>query len=444
MLNSKIKSGLTILFLVLLTLFFRSHKINSLYNFEWDQERDAYIVSGMIKDHKPVLIGPRVINDSGFFVGPFHYYFLLPFYLLNNNNPFAGAQAAVFVEVITVIVLYILVLKIFNKRVAFWTSFIFSLTPLVVCWNVMHIPLFSIFIFYLCYLLMKNDFRIFPILIFVFVLASTNHPSMLTLFIPIITAYILSSSKLSTKTICLSLLMAIIPLLPLIFFDLRHDFINIKSIINFLITPKTINTTNPWLFLRSYWRALNVLTIQNDILLLVEKSLILAFGITGFILIKDKKLKWLILIWILTPIVILSTYKGDIPEYYYSSSLILMPILIGIFLTKFINKKFIPIVVILAIVFQYLNFPNNFGAPSLKYKIEAVSYIANQKVDKEFNVSYDLPLGMNNGYKYLFSYLKKEPIDIPEAHLYSIYLIDKTPLSGKTVYQNQMLGVIRR
>jgi len=440
-----LKNVLIIAFLLLVTIFFRTYKLDKFYSFEWDQERDSIVINSIIQDKKPVLIGPRVINDKGFFTGPYHYYYLLPFYILFDGNPIAGAYAALLVELVTLVAIYIVCLKIFGIKVAVFSSLMYSVIFGLMSWNAMYISLFSIVIFYLCYLIINNNNRVFPLLIALFTLGFNIHPSLFALIIPIVVAYLYSSKKVKLRTFLISILYFVIILSPLLFFDLRHDFLNFKGFYNFIFGSKTINFA-PFLFLRSYWRGINLFATHDVLFLVIERILIILFGLIGLITIKDKKLKILMSVWVFHPLLLLSFYRGDIPEYYYSSSLILLTVLVGIVCAKVIPSKLIPIIVVVVVVGQYLSIikSNYVGGLSLKNKIDVVSYIVNQKRDTQFNVSYDLPLGMNSGYKYLFKYLGKEPTDTPDSHLYSIVLLDKSAKTDDIVYRDQILGVVRR
>jgi hypothetical protein len=64
-----------ILFVFLLTIIFfifsflRFYHLEKRFVFDWDQENICYSVKNIIKG-KLTLIGPRVVSDAGFFLGP--------------------------------------------------------------------------------------------------------------------------------------------------------------------------------------------------------------------------------------------------------------------------------------------------------------------------------------------------------------------------------------
>lgn len=433
----------SVLFLVILTIFFRVYNFNNRYTFEWDQTDDAVKVYSMITEKKPILIGPRVSNDSGFFIGPYHYYFLLPFYLVLNGNPIAGFWAAVTVSVATTLIIYLFGQKIFGPEIAFFAASFYAITPSIISWNVMYTSLLSIIIFYLCWQLIKGNNKIFPLLLLIYGFSSNTHLVPISLGLPIVYSFIISPKKPSLKNIFFSLFLFLIPFLPLLIFDLRHQFFNSHQLLNFVFKPKA-STDLPWyLFLRSYWRYFNFFTFKSTFLTIIFRIFII-----GLILYKSislrSKFKNLILVWSLAPLILLAFYHGNIPEYYYGAALSILPFLLGSFLYDFKKKWPLILFLIVLFYFQFLSINRQPTGILLKNKVGVVEYLVNQKEDQLFNVSYDLPLGMNTGYDYLFTYYKNKPQDIPAAHLYTIYLTSSLPPSGQVVYTNSVIGLVRR
>lgn len=435
---------LPILILVFLTLFFRLYQIENRYIFDWDQEDDAIKVTEMIQNLKPRLIGPRVANESGFFVGPFHYYFLLPFFLLFKYSPYSGAYAAIFVSLVTVIVTYLILSKIFNSKIAFISSFTLATSASLISWNVMYTPLLSTLIFYFCYLLLKGKKEIFPYLVFLYSFSATTHLVPAVLILPIIVSVILSKYRPSSKQTILSIVLFIIPFLPLIAFDLKHNFINILSIKSFIFSSKSASENVPFLFLRTFWRSINPVFLSNSVAIIVSRIIILIISIIEIIKIKNIKFRFFVLIWFLAPLLVLSLYHGNIPEYYYGTSLILFPIFMATFINRISSKYFRYPVLALIFIFQFSYFRSPATGIYLKNKLSLARYLVSQTQDNNFNLSYDLPIGFNSGYGYLFKYLGEVPQDIPEAHLYSVFLNSNPPKSGQIVYADNVIGLVRK
>ncbi len=427
-----------LLLIIILALFFRLYNLENRYSFDWDQEDDAVKVTQMIKTKHPRLLGPRVAGEEGFFVGPQHYYFLIPFYLLTKQDPIAGAYASVFIGILTTIVYYLISQKLFNRKIGLFASFIFAINPILTSWNVMYAPLISLLIFFLCLQILNGQTKYYPFLFFAFSFSATTHLVPASLIIPVIFS-LLVSPKPNKKTFFISLFVFFIPLLPLIIFDFRNDFLNLKTIFTF-IQSRSVSQSVPNYFLRSFFRSLNIfLPFVPDFIGRLLALILLPLSITLF---TTKKTKLFYLIWILTPLVLLSQYHASIPEYYYGMVTALLPLLISFFVVKL--KQ--PLLIITIILIFLLELPGLFtkkASISLKVKKDTVQYLSYQTRDQPYNVSFDLPLGWHTGYNYLFSYYRNPPQEIPQAHLYSIYLLSE-PATGELVYENNPLGVVRK
>src|SRR3990172_7040293 len=107
-----------LLIITLLTILFSCVNFQKRYAFDWDQEDDAYKVASIIELKKPLLIGPRVAGADSFFTGPYHYYFLLLFYLATSGDPIAGFYAVVLVNILTTLTVFIVTDRLFGFKTA--------------------------------------------------------------------------------------------------------------------------------------------------------------------------------------------------------------------------------------------------------------------------------------------------------------------------------------
>jgi hypothetical protein len=291
---------------------------------------------------------------------------------------------------------------------------------------------------------MENKTKYSPLLLFIYSFASTTHLVPVSLILPILLAYYLSNSKLSSKLIIISIISFVIPLIPLIIFDFRHDFINLKSLFNFIVLPKTNSENISFLFLRSFWRSISYLNINISIGLIIFRISIILICIYEIFKFNQTKQKIFFFVWFITPLLLLSFYKGNIPEYYYGASNIIIPILLAIFIDRFNSKILVTLIILILGFNQYEQLIKPISGITLKNKTSLVKYVINQKTDPIFNISYDLPIGWNTGYEYLFNYYKKTPQNIPQGHLYTVYLLSNTAPSGDLVYQDNILGLVRK
>jgi len=430
----------------LICLFFGFFRINEKCGFEWDQEDDAVKVMNMIQQKKPVLIGPRVANANGFFVGPYHYYFLLPFYMATKGDPIAGAIAAIVVSIITSITGYLVSEKLYGKKVGLIAGIIWTTMTNIVSWNVMYTSFFGIIGYFLCLKVINSKPRSFLWLMLIYGLATTSHLVPISMGLPVVVAWFLADKKPKIKQLFLGIGLFILPFIPIIIFDLRHDFLNFRKIGEFLFLNKNNGEINPWwLFLRSFWRGLNNIfswdIYSQKILIFFSNLLVLLIIIREVWQFKIKQ-KILTVVWIMTPLIILGFYRGNIPEYYYGLALSILPIFLGRFISKL---KIIMIILILLVLtgVRFLKIEQNRPFISLCDKRKMVEYLVNQKDDEFFNISYDLGPGMGTGYNYLFRFYGKEPETSEKGHLYTIVLIKDVNESEILVKSNN-IGLLRR
>ena len=213
---------------------------------------------------------------------------------------------------------------------------------------------------------------------------------------------------------------------------------------NFIFSSKQASESVPFLFLRSFWRSLNPIFFTNSTQVIVTRIIFLLIIISEVIKTQNIKYRIFLIVWILSPVFILALYHGNIPEYYYGTSHIIFPVLLASFISR-INSKIIPILLMgLFLLVQSQYFLVKPTGITLKNKLGLAGYLVNQTQDKIFNLSYDLPLGFNSGYSYLFKYLGKEPKNIPEGHLYSVFLTSNPPSTGQIVFSDNALGLVRK
>lgn len=433
------KKTLALFLIISLSLFFRLYHLNDRYIFERDQSDDAYQVMNMLSRGLPLLIGPRVANEDTFFVGPYHYYFLSPFYLATKGDPIAGAYASIAIGLITSVVAFLVINNFFGIKAAIIGGVLFAISPSLVCWNAMYGHLFSLLFFYFAFqIISENKVKFFPLLSLSFSLGITTHLGNISLILPFvfISLYCLFRSK-NPGSYVLATVFFLLPFLTIFIFDLRHNFFNFTKLLEF-IGNKNSSYSNPppLLFINVFWRSLNFLSISS-----FASFLILLLGFFSF---SEKKQKILILTIILSPLLLLSVYKGNISEYYYASVASLVPLFYAkLAIQPRISQIFSVLMIVIFLVKSNILL-NDKQLVSLQTKKNLVTYLVNQSSDLIFNVSYDLPPGWNHGYSYLFNFYGREPQDIPQAHLYTIFELSHRPEGGEIVYQHSPLGILRR
>ncbi|MDP3888607.1 MAG: hypothetical protein Q8Q24_01040 [bacterium] len=237
----KRKLLLLVLFLSLIGLLLRLLFLYKYSNaFTYDQGRDLLDIRAMIVLNKLTLIGPTT-SLHGVFSGPFWYWMALPFYLLTNGSPLSTELLMLTLSLIIPILFFVL---ISDKKLGLILSSIYifaysffgtSMTALNTNPMIYSIPLFLILSAkFFTTSKLKYLFWAF------FVMSSTFHfEAIIGVFlIPVFFIAVLIFKKIKlliSKSI--GMIGLLLPLLPQIFFDFRHDFIQSRAIFS-LVTGK--------------------------------------------------------------------------------------------------------------------------------------------------------------------------------------------------------------
>lgn len=430
-------------FLGLLSIFFGLYRVDNRYIFDWDQEDDAIKTMGMIENRKPLLIGQRVTHENSFFAGPYHFYFLLPFYGLMQGNPKAGLVAMVVINMLTVVSGFLIISKFEGRKVGLISSVLFLINQSEISWSAMYLPLFGIWSWWAVNKLLKSRKNIKWVLV-MWGFFGVSHIIASSIIVPITVAWLFSrDKKWEKKDLLVGILGGLVFLTPLLVFDIRHDFLNLKKVIE-MLQGKTKIARQVWLPAVTYFKSLNILGLKwlGQRVMVIERMLVIIVGVIGIYRIKDIGKKIVSIVWVVTPLVAMFLYKGGVSEYYFSIGLVMIIILLARELAK-LNKLAMPILGIL-LVSNFLRLGQIDIKTSLYNKTEIVRYLVGQQTDQIFNVSYELPLGWNTGFGYLFKYLGKEPQNIDQGHLYTIMLDKDESKTGQTVARSGVYILKRR
>lgn len=288
----QILCGITLLISIILgTLHF--FKADLLY--ETDIARDFLLLDDMVTERKISLIGGRS-SIPGVFHGPFYYWLVLPFFAFSGGNPVAVSIFWLLLYWLFLGSFYYIGNKVFkNKFALISTAFIASLTTFIpVGFTHTVIANFLIMPFiYLVYLYIQEG-KLWQLLAAVFT-AGLLIQFQMAFGVPMLillggyTIYHIIKTKKYSHL--LAGLIILIPLSTFIMFDLRHDFIQMRSVLNFFSDEKAGGSINGYYNDRvvSITDSFNVLTlpiekIRNVISFVVIISLL-------FLIIKNYKSK---------------------------------------------------------------------------------------------------------------------------------------------------------
>ncbi|MGB9598860.1 MAG: hypothetical protein ACPLZH_03400, partial [Minisyncoccales bacterium] len=233
------KKFLVFIFVFGLFLFFRFYQIEKRLPFGWDQERDAFAVKKILEGNL-TLIGPRVVGEGGFFLPPFFFYFLSPFYFIFKGNPFYSLISFLSLYLISFFLAsYLTLSKVFGKKVAYLFLVIWSFLPVAILidrivWNPLLVPLFFVVIVFIFYKYLQSENILFFVALSLVYFLGISFHIQVAFYLPflLLALFFVGDKKLVFKKILIIFVSSILVFLPLIIFDIRHNFLNLNLILN--------------------------------------------------------------------------------------------------------------------------------------------------------------------------------------------------------------------
>lgn len=329
----------------LLGLLLRFYKLYGFVTFLGDQGRDAIIIKRILTfEHLPAIGAPTSIGQI--YLGPFYYYFIAPWLALFNFDPFGLAVGVAAFSSLYILINYFIVRELLNEKVAFISSALVAFSSTLIefsrfSWNPNLLPLFSLISVYLLIKSLKtHDWRFYALTGAFFSFSLQLHYLALFLFPPAAIFFIIQlyEQRKKFKQIFLGGITLIVSLLffsiPLIIFDLRHNFLNIKNLFNLFKTTSPV-ASNKFMNLLDSFLFLNRYTLHSDLNLVVSSIVLLLLTISFVLVLRRKdNLRTLFLFFMLVMLGI-SLYGGPKYPHYFLAVYPFYYIILGYFLSLF-------------------------------------------------------------------------------------------------------------
>jgi len=403
--------------------------ISGNFLFGYDQGVFFQAVKEIIVNHKLTLIGTEV-GGGGFFQGPGWYYLLsIPFYLW-RGDPYGGMILMFIVGILTISLSVVFGRKIFDIKTALTIGFLVAISPAIIAqsrfiWPPFIISLLSVFVIFFLYKILQGAGKFFPFLAFTVGLIfhfETATGATLLLQLLIISPLFIFSKRVSLRFYIFGLLSFLSTQISLFMFDLKHDFINTKGIVNLFINNNrndlAISRINLIVNHISVFKNNFLSSFQMGNLLWTILFLILTVGLVLYF--KDNKIKtaqkWLVLYLATSPLtlfVVFIFYPSTMWEWWILELIIFYCFLFGVILTYLFKNKLMRFFVVAIYIIFFLSFvdktiffyKNDFndsgGTHKIKGKINAIDYIYKDSKGKQFGLLIFTP----PVYTYVYDYL---------------------------------------
>lgn len=336
--------AIVIAVVLLVAAFTRLYKIDQYMTFLGDEGRDVMVVRNMIVNFRPILLGPGT-SIGNMYLGPLYYYLIAVPLVLSNFSPVGPATAVALFGVATIGLLWWWSRQLVGRVPALLLSTLYSLSPTIIIysrssWNPNIMPFFALLAMYGVWKIWRFGYwRWFIITMISFAFVLNSHYLGL-LMAPVIGLFVLVAPKSKDYKKYLFCGFGIWALLmsPLVFFDMRHDYMNFKNILQFFTNrQETVN-------LKVYKAIPNLWTIWSmvvDSLVFAKNTLISFWGSLVFLVslvlvfkAKPKRDFWFVFVWMLVGLVGLGLYKQHIYDHYFGFLYPAVFLILGFVLSK--------------------------------------------------------------------------------------------------------------
>lgn len=237
------KNSLLVLVIFVLAASVRFYNFPNRVTF-WSEQARSLIVSANYIKVKPSLLGQEYFReDSNYHIiysGALFNYSLVPLLLISNYDPIKITFFFALLNLFTGFVIYLVSKKIFGSGIALFSTLFFLFNDFMIyhslfIWNYNYLPLIGILVFYYSWKYIKGH-REFDI--FLSGLFSGIGISLQFLFAPIAIFVLIVNlwkGKKKIAEIFLFILGTILGNLPMVIFDLRHNFYETHTLLQYLI-----------------------------------------------------------------------------------------------------------------------------------------------------------------------------------------------------------------
>lgn len=409
-----------LILIILLSIFFRSYEFVERFEFAHDGDLYSWTVKDIVIDKHLRLIGQET-STQGVFIGPLFYYILIPFFLLTSMDPIGVIGFSVLLGVFTTISFYFVFKKLFNIQTGLIAAFLHAiLVPRVLTdrWVVPTVTssLWEIWFLFALLMTSKGNFGSLPLLGLLVGLIWHINLSLTPLLLTIPVAIYLSKKIPTLKDIIKALVAAFIPLVPLILFEIKHNFQQTKGIFAsfFIDQGGTSGFYKLTIVLDQIYRNVVNLFLYPQTQLFVKSIpfFIIIFAVAFLLFRKNGLIKEykIVLVWFLSVVIFFSLSSKITSEYYFNNltTVFLSIGIIGISLIFAKTYKTLAILILTALLLNstyHLIIQYRYNPFGLKERNEAAEFIANDSKMKGFpcvSVSYITTPGNDLGFRYVF------------------------------------------
>lgn len=352
--------------LFLIGLFLRLYRLNDFVTFLGDQGRDAIIIKRMLTfEHFPAIGAPTSVGQV--YLGPFYYYFIAPWLLFFRFEPIGLAIGVAIFSSLYLLINYFIVKDLLNKKTALVSTALITFSSILIeysrfSWNPNLLPLFSLLTVYFFIISLQKKRTVFFALTGAFLsFAIQLHYLSLFLIPPLCIGAIVYGfeNKKKVKKIVTGTFIAIASFmlfsLPLVVFDVRHQFLNLKNFITLFSTSSVVASNKIRMLFSTFWYLNNYL-FSARLNGLISSALLILLFLACIILLRKKENIRSIMLFFMLLLFGISLYNGPKVPHYFGMIYPIYAVVIAYFISRLphwiLRKGFLIIVMAVFIVLQ--------------------------------------------------------------------------------------------
>lgn len=459
----KLRKEYIILFLILIIAFiFRFWRLSQLQYFNIDEELEAFFSQRIFIEKRPVLIGGGF--PGGFYTGPLFRYFASIIYALWGFDPVGPAVAASLLGVVSVGLIFWVGKLFAGRRIGLLAAYFYSLSYLIVIynrtlWPISWAPVVTLLSYLAFYkIAVEKKLKYMFVLGAAFAMGINSDPSTFSLIILAFFVLRVIKNIRSRRILIPFISLIMIAIIPVVLFDLRHDFLNVKKAITlfsgqgavqtsasiqkptgpFVIIPQLGQTFSRIVSISGSWDVVKQI-LPCDLLMKQRQNIIPfiywgSYIILGFFLYKTiRKRSFGLsilsghLLIIIVGIIIYNilqpgyTHEWFLSVFFPSFCLILAYTVIWLYKHPYLKVSVFFLTFIFTLMQTVFLFRGTNSA-GMALKKKAVQYAISEVGNEPFYLDVLSSCYAYGGYRYLFRFYQKEPVTSFMDYVYSGWL----------------------
>ncbi|MBI5358764.1 glycosyltransferase [Candidatus Amesbacteria bacterium] len=423
--------------ILLVAGFTRMYKIDQYMTFLGDEGRDAMVVRDMVIGKKFTLLGPGT-SVGNMYLGPLYYYLLLIPLSLSRLSPVGPAVFVGIVGIATVGLLWWWGRQLFGRTSALLISIIYSLSPTIIIysrssWNPNIMPFFALLAMYGTWKIWKFGYWRWLVISAISLAFVLNSHYLGLLLIPVMTLFVILAPRPldARRNLLIPMISFLILMSPLLFFDLRHDFMNFKSIKLFFTDRQTTVNLKVYKAIPNLWTIwemiISSMLVAKNNLYTLTTSVMMIIGLGWVLKSKVSKDFWLVALWLLFGLVGLGLYKQHIYDHYFGFLYPAIFLLLGYILSK-INKYLAFLLTSILLIINILNNPFRFTPNNQWSRTQEVAdFIINKSNSKPFNLALLSKGNYDQSYRYALDIKNSQYKTLREQNTDQLFVICEDP-----------------